>query len=59
MIKYFMNDEVYFQGKKLPQQKTILPIVEDREDGTAFCYDESGNSYILKWSEILEDTKEE
>ena len=56
MAKYFMNDEVYFQGKKLPPQKTILPIVEESKDGiTTLAYDEYGNSYKLKLIEIFED----
>lgn len=56
MAKYFMNDEVYFQGKKLPPQKTILPIVGESKDGiTTLAYDEAGNSYRLKLTEIFED----
>ena len=51
-----MNDEVYFQGKKLPPQKTILPIVEESKDGiTTLAYDGYGNSYRLKLTEIFED----
>lgn len=56
MAKYFIDSEIYWQGKRQPPRKVILPIVEENDDKkTALCYDEDWNAYILDLSEIFDD----
>lgn len=54
-MKYFIDEEIYYQGKKQPPRKVYLPIVIPNEDGkTALCYDEDGDYYTLPLTEIKE-----
>lgn len=50
---YYMDKEVYFQGEKQPDRKVKLSTIIDNDDGTASCYDESGDYYILNVNDII------
>lgn len=54
-MKYFIDEEIYYQGKKQPPRKVDLPIVIPNADGeTALCYDKDGADYTLPLTAIKE-----
>ena len=56
MAKYFIDTEIYYNGKKQAPKKVILPIVHIESSGDkATCYDEDGDEYTLRLNEIFED----
>lgn len=56
MSKYFIDKEIYFQGKKQPPRKIILYNVDESNDGTMIkAQDELGNYYNLELSEVFDD----
>ena len=55
-MKYFIDDNVWYQGKRQPPRKVELVQVWENEDGkTACCYDKDGDSYTLNLCDILDD----
>lgn len=56
---YFIDDEIYYKGKKQSPRKVELPIVRFNSNGRdAICYDNDGDLYILPIKEIFyEDEK--
>ena len=59
MVYYFMNDELYFQGKKLPPEKQYICnenlTLEGRVVVSVLGYD--NNYYTLKPEQILIDNE--
>ena len=53
-MKYFIDYEVWYQGKKQQPRKVELISVIPRDKETAFCYDKDGDEYILPLSEIID-----
>lgn len=55
-MKYFIDNDVWYQGKRQPPRKVVLEVVIPNQDGkSATCYDKDGDSYTLKLTEILEE----
>ena len=55
-MKYFIDKEIYYQGKKQPPRKVCLPVVIPDPNGrTALCFDNDGDEYTLPLTEIFED----
>lgn len=55
MSKYFIDDNIYFQGKKQIPRKVKLTSVTAIDDEKAICYDENGDSYTLELSKIYDE----
>ena len=56
MAKYFIDREIYFQGKQMPPKKVIITQMEPEMNGkTVLCYDKDGNDYSIDISEIRDD----
>ena len=55
MSKYFIDDNIYFQGKKQAPRKVKLISVTEIDNEKAICYDENGDSYTLELSKIYEE----
>lgn len=55
-MKYFIDDNIWYQGKRQPPRKVELPIVIPDPNGrTALCYDKDWDYYTLNLSDIKED----
>lgn len=55
-MKYFIDDNIWFQGKRQPPRKVYLPVVINEPNGrTALCYDKDGADYTLDLNDIKED----
>ena len=55
-MKYFIDNNIWFQGKRQPPRKVALEIVIPNEDGlTATCYDMDGDEYCLLLTDIRDD----
>lgn len=56
MSKYFIDREIYFQGKKQPPRKVILHnIYNNFSPKSVIAYDELDNEYVLDANEIFDD----
>lgn len=56
MAKYFIDREIYWQGKRQPPRKIILKEIIPRLNGhSAICYDEYDNDYDIELTEIFDD----
>lgn len=54
MSKYFIDTQIYFQGKRMPPRKVPIKIdVEDEKE--IHCYDEDGNFYSIPKEKIYDD----
>lgn len=59
-MKYFIDSNIWYQGKLQPPRKVALPIVIPDPNGrTALCYDNDGDYYTLSLTEIHDDNEEE
>lgn len=58
-MKYFIDNNTYYQGKKQAPKKVYLPIVSDNGDGTVIAIDEDGDDYTLYANQILDDEVKE
>lgn len=59
-MKYFIDSNIWYQGKLQPPRKVELPIVIPDPNGrTALCYDNDGDYYTLPLTEIHEDNHED
>ena len=56
MTKYFIDNEIYFQGKRQEPRKVLLTSVEVIGN-KAICYDEDGDVYTLEPTQILDDNE--
>ncbi len=55
-MKYFIDTNIWYQGKRQPPKKVeLLQVWENDDKETACCYDEYGNSYTLKIIDIFEE----
>ena len=55
-MKYFIDDNIWYQGKRQPPRKVELPtVIPDPNGITALCYDKDGDDYTLPLSEIFDD----
>lgn len=58
MIRYyFMDTEIYFQGKRQELRKVEVFSIYELGDGKVNCRDEDGNVYILDRSRIFSEKK--
>ena len=56
MAKYFIDTDIYYQGKKqLPRKILLTSVVVEPDGATAHCYDENGDGYTLSVSDIFEE----
>lgn len=56
MSKYFIDREIYFQGKRQPPRKVILhKIYNNFNNHSVIAYDELDNEYVLETTEIYDD----
>ena len=53
MKYYFIDNEIYFQGKKQPSRKVEIFSLYDMGNDKICCRDIDGNSYILDKKEII------
>ncbi len=58
MRYYFIDSEIYFQGKKEPPRKVELFAVDFEKDGTVTGYDENGNQYTLEAKEVFTEDEQ-
>ena len=55
-MKYFIDNNIWFQGKRQPPRKVLLEIIIPNKDGlTATCYDTDGDEYCLLLTDIRND----
>ncbi len=54
MSKYFIDTQIYFQGKKMPPRKVPVKIDKENEK-EVHCYDEDGNFYSIPKEKIHDD----
>lgn len=55
-MKYFIDNNIWFQGKRQPPRKVLLYIVIPNKDGlTATCYDTDCDKYCLLLTDICDD----
>lgn len=55
-MKYFIDNNIWFQGKRQPPRKVLLEFVIPNKDGlTATCYDTDGDQYQLLLTDIRDD----
>lgn len=55
-MKYFIDDNIWYQGKRQPPRKVELPtVIPDPNGRTALCYDRDGDYYTLNLSDIKEE----
>ena len=53
---YFIDDNIWYQGKRQPPRKVELVAVFPNNDNlTATCYDSDGDEYTLKLDEIFSE----
>lgn len=59
-MKYFVDTEIYFQGKLQPPRRVPLYEVKT-SNGKVYCKDKQDNQYTLNQEEVFEDglTKDE
>ena len=54
-MKYFVDNNIWFQGVRQPPRKVELELVFPQKNGkTAACYDKDGDEYILLLSDIFD-----
>lgn len=57
-MKYFIDNDTWYKGQKLPPIKRKLLIVRPNKDGvTAYCVDKDGDDYTLPLSVIFEEVE--
>jgi hypothetical protein len=54
-MKYFIDDQIYFQGVKQPARKVECHQLEFDKIGNAHFYDNDGDSYCLPKDRIMSD----
>lgn len=55
-MKYFIDNNIWFQGVRQPPRKVLLEIVIPNKDGlTATCYDTDGDQYQLLLTDIRDN----
>lgn len=55
-MKYFIDDNIWYQGKRQPPRKVELVAVFPNNDNlTETCYDSDGDEYTLKLDEIFSE----
>ena len=57
MRYFFIEDEIYYEGKKQPPRKTELFDVSIAYD-KVFGYDENGNCYTLNKEQVVTESEE-
>ena len=56
MAKYFIDKEIYWQGKKQVPRKVIIHNITYCDDNkNVICYDDEGDCYILPITDIFDD----
>lgn len=56
MSKYFIDNNIYFQNKKMPPRKVIIKsMIHEFNGQIAICYDEDGNEYSINVNKIYDD----
>ena len=59
-MKYFIDDNIWYQGKKQPSRKVeIVTMYKEPNGKTAVCYDKDGDEYRLNLNEIFDSEQEQ
>lgn len=59
-MKYFIDDNIWYQGKRQPPRKVYLKSAHiEPNEKYVTCYDMDDNEYRLKIEEVMEDEGEQ